>query len=231
MPSYAFAIGSVRMYLRIGPKTRTNRRFSKTRPDAWTKAKKEDVSDKTRTYGNPRKCSPTSAVILLWTAVSEISTNSHRSSRVQYTSSDMETLPFSKIGIIRRKNHFWLAEPVSRSSCLRTDGGLTFPSAPCVVFCLPHSNKYVNLYRFAFWHLHDLSSTSWRMENILSLCDTWQKVLPLRNFTNYFRNLLLHVHIASYVRVMHYASVHFWWHHRVVISSPLLEQIATVVSI
>jgi len=28
------------MYLRIGPKTRTNRRFSKTRPDALTKAKK-----------------------------------------------------------------------------------------------------------------------------------------------------------------------------------------------
>ena len=53
MPSYAFAIGNVRMYLRIGPKTRTNRRFSKTRPDAQTKAKKEDVSGETRTYGNP----------------------------------------------------------------------------------------------------------------------------------------------------------------------------------
>jgi len=39
--------------LRIGPKTRTNRRFSKTRPDARTKAKKEDVSGETRTYGNP----------------------------------------------------------------------------------------------------------------------------------------------------------------------------------
>ena len=36
MPLYAFAIGNVRMYLRIGPKTRTNRRFSKTRPDART---------------------------------------------------------------------------------------------------------------------------------------------------------------------------------------------------
>ena len=46
MPSYAFAIGNVRMYLLIGPKTRTNRRFSKTHPDAQTKAKKEDVSGK-----------------------------------------------------------------------------------------------------------------------------------------------------------------------------------------
>jgi len=54
MPSYAFAIGNVRMYLRIGPKTRTNRRFSKTRPDARTKAKKEDVSGETRTCDNPR---------------------------------------------------------------------------------------------------------------------------------------------------------------------------------
>ena len=54
MPSYAFAIGNVRMYLRIGPKTGTNRRFSKTRPDARTKAKKEDVSGETWTYGNPR---------------------------------------------------------------------------------------------------------------------------------------------------------------------------------
>ena len=53
MPSYAFAIGNVRMYLQIGPKTRTNRRFSKTRLDARTKAKKEDVSGETRTYGNP----------------------------------------------------------------------------------------------------------------------------------------------------------------------------------
>jgi len=52
MPSYAFAIGNVRMYLRIGPKTRTNRRFSKTRPD---KGQKEDVSGETRTYGNPKK--------------------------------------------------------------------------------------------------------------------------------------------------------------------------------
>jgi len=52
MLSYAFAIGNVRVYLRIGPKTRTNRRFSKTRPDARTKAKKEDVSGETRTYGN-----------------------------------------------------------------------------------------------------------------------------------------------------------------------------------
>jgi len=50
MPSYAFAIGNVRMYLQIEPKTRTNRRFSKTRPDARTKAKKEDVSGETRTY-------------------------------------------------------------------------------------------------------------------------------------------------------------------------------------
>ena len=54
MPSYAFAIGNVRMYLRIGPKTRTNRRFSKTRPDARTKAKKEDMSGETRTYDNAR---------------------------------------------------------------------------------------------------------------------------------------------------------------------------------
>jgi len=30
MPSYAFAISNVRMYLRIGPKSRTNRRYSKT---------------------------------------------------------------------------------------------------------------------------------------------------------------------------------------------------------
>jgi len=44
MRSYAFAIGNVRMYLRIGPKTRTTRR---------TKAKKEDVSGETRTYDNP----------------------------------------------------------------------------------------------------------------------------------------------------------------------------------
>jgi len=50
MPSYAFAIGNVRMYLRIGPKTRTNLRFSKTRPD---KGQKEDMSGETRTYGNP----------------------------------------------------------------------------------------------------------------------------------------------------------------------------------
>ena len=41
------------MYLRIGPKTRTNRPFSKTLPDARTTAKKEDVSGETRTYGNP----------------------------------------------------------------------------------------------------------------------------------------------------------------------------------
>jgi len=54
MPSYAFAIGNVRMYLRIGPKTRTNRRFSKTCPDTRTKGKKEDVSGETRTYGNPK---------------------------------------------------------------------------------------------------------------------------------------------------------------------------------
>ena len=54
MPSYAFAIGNVRMYLRIEPKTRTNRRFSKTRPDARTKAKKEDMSGETRTCDNPR---------------------------------------------------------------------------------------------------------------------------------------------------------------------------------
>ena len=54
MPSYAFAIGNVRMHLRIGPKTRTNRRFSKTRPDARTKAKKEDMSGETRTYDNAR---------------------------------------------------------------------------------------------------------------------------------------------------------------------------------
>jgi len=52
-PSYAFAIGNVRMYPRIGPKTRTNRRFSKTHPYARTKAKKEDVSGENRTYGNP----------------------------------------------------------------------------------------------------------------------------------------------------------------------------------
>jgi len=53
MLSYAFAIGNVRMYLRIGPKTRKNRRFSITRPDARTKAKKEDVSGETRMYDNP----------------------------------------------------------------------------------------------------------------------------------------------------------------------------------
>ena len=53
MPPYACAIGNVRKYLLIGPKTPTNRRFSKTRPDARTKAKKEDVSGETRTYGNP----------------------------------------------------------------------------------------------------------------------------------------------------------------------------------
>ena len=58
MPSYAFAIGNVRMYLRIGSKTRTNRRLSKTRSDARTKAKKEDVSGETRTYGNPTTPSP-----------------------------------------------------------------------------------------------------------------------------------------------------------------------------
>ena len=46
MPSYAFAIGNVRMYLRIGPKTRTTRRFSKTRPDARTKAKKRTCPGK-----------------------------------------------------------------------------------------------------------------------------------------------------------------------------------------
>ena len=34
------------MYLRIGPKTRRNRRFSITHPGARTKAKKEDVSGK-----------------------------------------------------------------------------------------------------------------------------------------------------------------------------------------
>ena len=50
MPSYAFAIGNVWTYLWIGPKTRTNCRFLKT---ARTKAKKEDVSGETRTYGNP----------------------------------------------------------------------------------------------------------------------------------------------------------------------------------
>ena len=50
MPSYAFAIGNVRMYLRIEPKTRTNRRFSKTHPDARAKA----VSRETRTCGNPK---------------------------------------------------------------------------------------------------------------------------------------------------------------------------------
>jgi len=43
------------MYLRIGPKTRTNRRLSKTRPDAQTDAQKEDVSVETWTYGNPNK--------------------------------------------------------------------------------------------------------------------------------------------------------------------------------
>jgi len=71
------AIGNVRMYLRIGPKTRTNRRFSKSRPDAWTKAKKEDVAGETRTYGNRKwsrthwpylhvriNCSPPSSHIL-----------------------------------------------------------------------------------------------------------------------------------------------------------------------
>ena len=46
MPSYAFAIGNVRVYLRIGPKTRTNRRFSKTRLDARTKAKKRTCPGK-----------------------------------------------------------------------------------------------------------------------------------------------------------------------------------------
>jgi hypothetical protein len=34
----------------VGPKTRTNRRFLKTRPDARTDAQKEDVSGETRTY-------------------------------------------------------------------------------------------------------------------------------------------------------------------------------------
>jgi len=55
MPSYAFAIGNARMYLRIGPKTRTNRRLSITHPDARTKAKKEDVSGETSTYGKPNQ--------------------------------------------------------------------------------------------------------------------------------------------------------------------------------
>jgi len=52
MPSYAFAIGNVRMYLRIGPKTGTNRRFSKTRPDAWTKAKRRTCPGKPGRMGN-----------------------------------------------------------------------------------------------------------------------------------------------------------------------------------
>ena len=37
-----------------GAKTRTKRRFLKTRPDARTEAQKEDMSGETRTYGNPR---------------------------------------------------------------------------------------------------------------------------------------------------------------------------------
>ena len=38
----------------MGQKTRTKRRFLKTRPDARTEAQKEDMSGQTRTYGNPR---------------------------------------------------------------------------------------------------------------------------------------------------------------------------------
>ena len=37
-----------------GAKTRTKRRFLKTRPDARTEAQKEDMSGETRTYGNPK---------------------------------------------------------------------------------------------------------------------------------------------------------------------------------
>jgi len=38
MPSYPFAIGNVRIYLRIRPKTCTNHRFSKTHLDAYTES-------------------------------------------------------------------------------------------------------------------------------------------------------------------------------------------------
>jgi len=65
MPPYTFAVGNVRMYLRIGPKTRTNRLFSKTRPD---KGQKEYVSGETRTYGNPSiavKCNGTNVQLEL----------------------------------------------------------------------------------------------------------------------------------------------------------------------
>jgi len=51
MPSYAFAIGNFRMYLRIGPKPGQTADFRKP---ARTKAKKEDVSGETQTYGNPK---------------------------------------------------------------------------------------------------------------------------------------------------------------------------------
>ena len=53
MPSYAFAIGNVRMYLQIEPKKPG--RTADFRKPARTKAKKEDVSGENRTYGNPRK--------------------------------------------------------------------------------------------------------------------------------------------------------------------------------
>ena len=41
-----------------GAKTRTKRRFLKTRPDARTEAQKEDMSGETRTYGNPNYTKP-----------------------------------------------------------------------------------------------------------------------------------------------------------------------------
>ena len=62
MPLYAFALGNVRIYLRIGPKTRTNRRFSKTRPDARTEAQKEDVSGETQ---SEKEAWPTVSLTLL----------------------------------------------------------------------------------------------------------------------------------------------------------------------
>ena len=46
VPSYAFAIGNVRIYLRIGPNTGTNRQFSKTCPNAQTEAQKRTCPGK-----------------------------------------------------------------------------------------------------------------------------------------------------------------------------------------
>jgi len=53
MPSNAFAISNIRIYLQIGPKTQTNHRFLITRQEARTEAQKEDVFGETRMYGNP----------------------------------------------------------------------------------------------------------------------------------------------------------------------------------